>query len=116
MSVTLSKNSSRNIFCKVDRELAMSTQNSILEQTDYRLVLVLPDSGGVLARYDGTSYRLPHVSIPKWARPAEHLQKAIHAAWGLHVIILDFPLSPEGSPLCVVAQVLSHHDPDALTA
>lgn len=94
----------------------MSTQHLILEQTDYRLILVLPDAGGVLASYDGTSYRLPHVKIPRWTRPAEELQKAIQGAWGLHVIILDFPPSPEGSPLCVVAQVLSCHDPDALTA
>jgi hypothetical protein len=94
----------------------MSTQNSMLERTDYGLVLLLPDSGEVLAKSDGTSYRLPHVSIPKWTRPAEQLQMAIHAVWGLHVIILDFPQSPEGFPLCAVAQVLSSHDRDALIA
>jgi hypothetical protein len=101
MSVTLSQsqNSSRNILATLIGSFARSPQNPTLDQADCRLVLLLPDSGEVLAKSDSTSFRLPHISIPKWARPAEELQKAIRAVWGLRVIILDFPPSPEGSPL-----------------
>nr|WP_035351575.1 phosphotransferase [Edaphobacter aggregans] len=93
----------------------MPTQNATLEQIEYRVVLALPNSQEVLVRYDGAVYRLPHVTIPKWARPSEELQQAIKRSWNLSVIILDFPPSPEGAPRCVVAQVHSLHHSDALT-
>jgi hypothetical protein len=93
----------------------MPTQNSIPEQTEYRVVLALPNAQEVLARYDGTVYRLLHVSIPKWARPAEKLQQAIKTAWDLSAIILDFPPSPEDTPRCVIAQVFALRHSEALT-
>lgn len=75
----------------------------MVETTEYRLVLVLPESRTILAISDVDGYCLPSISIPQWTRPAEQLQEAIHAAWKLHVLILDFF---HGSPLCAVAEVL----------
>jgi hypothetical protein len=34
------------------------------------------------------------ISVAKWTRPTEQLQKAIQAAWKLHVLVLDFLLGP----------------------
>jgi hypothetical protein len=94
----------------------MPTQNVIFEDIEYRLILVLADTHTVLVSYDGSAYRLPHLTIPKWARPAEELQKAIKAAWDLFAIVLDFLPSPEDSPLCAVAHLLSLDHPATLTA
>jgi len=81
----------------------MPVEEAMVETTEYRLVLVLPESRNVLAISDVDGYRLPSISIPQWARPAEKLQKAIHVAWKLNVLILDFF---HGSPLCAVAEIL----------
>jgi hypothetical protein len=94
----------------------MSTQNALLEQTEYRLLLVLPDTHKVLSRRDGRGYLLPCVHIPKWARPAGELQKAIKAAWTLSVIILDLTPDPEDASQCVVAEVISSHHPEDMAA
>jgi Phosphotransferase enzyme family len=94
----------------------MCTQNARLEQTEYQLLLVLPDSHKVLARLDGRGYRLPCVHIPKWARPAGELQKAIKAVWKLSVVILDLVPHPEDALQCVVAEVFSSYRPAGLAA
>lgn len=94
----------------------MPIQNAMPGQIEYRLALGLRETNDVLAEYDGTSYRLPRVSISRWTRPAEELQKMIKAIWHLSVIILDFPQSADGSLPCAVAELRSPHDPGKLTA
>ena len=84
----------------------MPVQKTIAETTQYRLILVLPESHKVLAISDPSGYRLPSVSIPPWTRPAAQLQKAILAIWRLHAIILDFLAPSEECPLCAVAEIL----------
>jgi len=91
----------------------MPVQETIVEMTEYRLVLVLPESRKVLAISDVDGYHLPSISIPQWTRPAEQLQDAIHAAWKLRILILDFF---HGSPLCAVAEVLVPGQPIGLKA
>lgn len=91
----------------------MPVQEAIVETTEYRLILVLPESRKILAISDVDGYRLPSVSIPQWTRPAEQLREAIHAAWKLRVLILDFF---HGSPLCAVAEVLVPGQPIDLKA
>lgn len=81
----------------------MPVQEPIVEMTTYRLVLVLPDSRKLLVIDDFDGDRLPSIAIPQWTRPAEQLQKAIHAVWKLHVLLLEFL---QGHPLCAVAEVL----------
>jgi hypothetical protein len=91
----------------------MPVQGALVETTDYRLLLVLPDSRKVLAISDVDGYHLPSISITQWTRPAEQLQKAIRAAWKLHVLTLEFL---EGSPPCAVAEILAPGNPSGLDA
>jgi Phosphotransferase enzyme family len=81
----------------------MPLQETIVETTEYRLVLVLPESRKILAISDVGGYRLPSVAIPQWTRPAQQLQEAALLVWKLHVLVLDIF---HGSPLCAVAEVL----------
>jgi thiamine kinase-like enzyme len=89
----------------------MLLQEPLVETTEYRLALVLPHSGKVLALIDidGT-YSLPAIRVPQWERPAEQLQKAIRLAWKLHILVLEFLGSTEGYPACVIAEVLASND------
>jgi hypothetical protein len=91
----------------------MLIQETIVETTEYRLVLVLPDSRKILAISDGDGYRLPSIGVPQWTRPAEQLQKAIHKTWKLHVLVLDFV---DGSPICAVAEVFVSDQPAGFKA
>jgi len=75
--------------------------------TEYRVVLVQPESHGVLALASAGSYRLPRVRIPSMSRPAQQLQKAIKATWGVDAFILDFPRSTHGTSFCAVMELLS---------
>src|SRR5271156_4575626 len=91
----------------------MTVQETIVETTEYRLVLVLPESRKILAISCVDGYRLPTIGVLQWARPAEQLREAIHAVWKLHVLILDFL---HGSSQCAVAEVLIPGQPPGLEA
>jgi hypothetical protein len=82
----------------------MSAQEGVIEITEYRLVLVLPESRKILTISDADGYHLPSVSIPQWTRPAKQLQDAIRNVWKLNVIILDFL---RGFPFCALAEVVA---------
>jgi hypothetical protein len=84
----------------------MRGEQSIVETTEYLLILVEPDARKVLARETVEGYRLPSVRIPQWERPAKELQQAVQATWKLHVIVLDLLLSSDGTPFCAVAELL----------
>ena len=72
------------------------------DMVEYRTVLVDPDLRKVWVR-EGSGF-LPRVRIAGQALRAQELRKALEAAWGLRVFIVDFvgddPLSP-----CVLAEV-----------
>jgi hypothetical protein len=91
----------------------MQVQETIVETTEYRLVLVLPDSRRILAIGGVGGYRLPSITILQWMRPAEQLREAIHRAWKLHVLVLDFF---HDSTFCAVAEVLVSGRPTDLKA
>jgi hypothetical protein len=55
----------------------MVFSEQLVEQDQYRIVLVLPQPKMVLAERHGEALRLPRVEILRWARPAEQLTKAI---------------------------------------
>jgi hypothetical protein len=82
---------------------------TIVETTEYRLVLVLPESRRILATSDVGEWHLPSISISRWKRPAEQLGESVHAVWRLNILVLDLL---DGSPICAVAEVL---DPDRPT-
>jgi hypothetical protein len=75
----------------------MGTVAAVRGTTEYRVVLVQPESHGVLALASAGSYRLPRVRIPSISRPAQQLQKAIKATWGVDAFILDFPRATHGT-------------------
>jgi hypothetical protein len=94
----------------------MSGRDAIVETIKYSLALVLPESRKVLAIREVNAYRLPSVEIPPWTRPAEQLQKAIKATWGVQVIVLDFLWSEDRSQVCGVAEVVLLDDVCKLNA
>src|SRR6202035_5014964 len=50
-------------------------------------------------------YHLPAVDIATWSKPAEQLQQAIKARWGVSGIVLDFLRSLDRPQACVVVEV-----------
>lgn len=88
---------------------------SIHDQVTYRLVLVVPDSGNVLAELDGDDLRLPRIAVPRWTRPARYIQHTVHTLWNATVVILDFLNGCPGPPLCI-AELLSARVPELLLA
>jgi Phosphotransferase enzyme family len=87
-----------------------------LAQEDYLLFLVPAQSRQLLAFREGLCWRLPKISILKWARPTEQLQNAVREAWGLHIIVLDFPATRCHDSRWVVAEVSSGQGPAHLSA
>jgi hypothetical protein len=85
----------------------MGTLGPDLGTQEYRLVIVQPESHGVLALASAGPFRLPRISIPSMQRPARELQKAIKATWGVTAFILDACVSPHGSSPCAVAELRS---------
>lgn len=78
-----------------------------LAQEEYLLFLVPAQSRQLLAFREGLCWRLPKISILKWARPTEQLQNAVREAWGLHIIVLDFPATGCHDSRWVVAEIPS---------
>lgn len=75
--------------------------------TEYRVVLVRPQSDGILALASAICFCLPRVKIPSMGRPAQQLQRAMKAAWGISAFILDTWWAPHGGSPCAVAVILS---------
>jgi hypothetical protein len=60
--------------------------------------------------------RLPRVTIPRWTRPAEQLQRVIEAGRQLRTIVLDFLPSNTDSVPCAVVEILSSGAHNSLSA
>jgi len=94
----------------------MLAHNSTLEQSQYRLVLVKSRSQAIwVERADG-ALRLPRVTIPRWTRPAEQIQRVIEAGWHLRSIVLDFLPGKMDSVHCAVVEIMSSETHDSLAA
>jgi len=85
----------------------MGTQGPDSGTQEYRVVLVQPESHGVLALASARIFRLPRVRIPSMTRPARELQKAIRSTWGITAFILDAGVAPHGASPCAVAELRS---------
>lgn len=81
----------------------MPVPEALVETMEYRVLLVLPETRKVLAIRDVDGYHLPSISVTQWTRHAEQLQKAIRAAWKLHVVTLELL---QGPPPCAIAELL----------
>jgi len=62
----------------------------MLEQTEYRLALILPESRQLLGIKGTESAELPRLSIPSWDRPVEQLTRIAEEQWKVKTIVLDF--------------------------
>jgi hypothetical protein len=81
---------------------ALEVSNALV----YRTIIVDGASRTILMREENGDLALLFVSIPSETRSAEQLCKAIYAAWGIHVLILNF------FPVCdascgVIAELLT---------
>lgn len=85
----------------------MATVARVPGTQEYRIVLVQPESHGVLALAARGSFRLPRVGIPSMRRPARELQKAIRATWEIAAFILDICAEPHGTSPCAIAELCS---------
>jgi hypothetical protein len=77
----------------------------MIENTDYRLVLILPHSRLLLGIRSSGSIELPVIRIPLWERPAEHLTRQIGERWNIKTIILEIISGPGSKSPCAVAEV-----------
>jgi hypothetical protein len=68
-----------------------------LDHDLFRILLFRRDASELLLETDGESLQLPTTSIPKHARVAEQLTKALKDEWGLDAYCL-FPVCEDGSP------------------
>jgi hypothetical protein len=78
-----------------------------MKTIEYRCVLVRPHSHAVLAFAEDGRYHLPRVHISRAARPAQEVQRAIKATWGLNILVLDTSVAPDGLGACAVAELLT---------
>jgi hypothetical protein len=84
----------------------MASQDKLIEELTYRLILMLPGSRKILILEAGNSHCLPSVHISKGTRVARELQRAVQETWKLDVIVLDLPKpESEGDILYAVAEV-----------
>jgi hypothetical protein len=77
----------------------------MIENSDYRLVLILPYSRQLLGMRSLVTTELPVFSIPMWERPAEALTKQIEGRWNIRTIILDIFAGAGSKAPCAVAEV-----------
>jgi hypothetical protein len=78
-----------------------------METIEYRCVLVRPRSQEVFACADRGRYRLPRIHIPRAARQARELQRAIRARWGLDIFVSETWSGPDGLEACALAELLT---------
>ena len=86
-----------------------------METIEYRCMLVQRGSNALLTLTDGCRYQLPRVHILRAARPAQQLQKAIKAKWGLNIFVLDIWGSPEDPGAAALAELLTPESAMPLT-
>ncbi|HEX4650350.1 MAG TPA: hypothetical protein VH250_02490, partial [Granulicella sp.] len=77
-----------------------------IDTTEYRVLLVDPESRRVCVLDREGRYRLIRVTVPQRRRPARELQKTLRDAWGLAVLILDILTTEDSMAPCAVAELL----------
>jgi len=96
----------------------MNFTEQLVEQEEFRVVLISPYSQMVLAeRYDGT-YHLPRIRILKLMRTAEQLSEITRKKWGVRSIVIDLLPKSHELPPCAVVEIRTGNSkfvPDGLT-
>jgi len=94
----------------------MPPHDTALEQNEYRVVLVRSGSNAIWTKRNDNTPRLPRISIPRWTRQVEELQRAVEETWHSSAIVLDALAGGEDVCPCAVVQILSQESPDGLVA
>jgi Phosphotransferase enzyme family len=84
----------------------MKMTATVPKTIEYRVVLVRSVASGLLVLGAEHPPRLPRVRIPEATRPAQQLQKAIEALWGIWAHILEIRTVSGGNSAWTIAQVL----------
>jgi hypothetical protein len=87
----------------------MSIVSNLSDDTEFRVALLDPSSGMVMAVRRADGFYLPRVRIPKGARPAKEINDAVRHKWQLTSLVLTFLYRNDGRQACVVAEVTSPH-------
>jgi hypothetical protein len=82
----------------------MTLPDSTLEI--HRLVLIAPAAKSILVDEVRRGFHLPRISIPRWSRPAEQIQRAIEERWGIRSIVIDLLRDTSSRDTTVVAEVI----------
>jgi hypothetical protein len=78
----------------------------------YRLVLALASTRRIFVQKAQGASHLPRISIPRWTRAGEQVQKAIEQNWGFKAIVIDFLGDNPGRDGIIIAE-LQGGDPPA---
>jgi len=84
----------------------MSTLSNLADTTEFRVALLEPSSGMLMATRAPKGFRLPRVRIPQWTRSAEEINKSLRDKWQLTSFILAFLNRSDGEPACAVAELI----------
>jgi len=88
--------------------------HSTVRYIEYRVAVIHPASGNVLAiRLDG-AWRIPRLMIPHGARPTLYIQAALQNMWGVSVFVIDFLSIHTTDGACVLAELLREPASDRL--
>jgi hypothetical protein len=82
-----------------------------LDEIEYRVVPVDPESRRILVHKKGTASQLLRVSIPVGTRAARRLRTEMLRQWGMGVVVLDYLSVTEGGTPCVVVELLTTSNP-----
>ena len=78
-----------------------------MKTIECRCVLIQPRSHALFAFADAGRYHLPRVYIPQATRPAQQVQKAIKAKWGLNIFVMEIWGTPDDLRACAVAELMT---------
>jgi hypothetical protein len=87
----------------------MSIVSNLADTTEFRVALLDPPSGMLVAIRDSDGIRLPRVRIPKWTRSAEEINDAVREKWQLVSLVLTVLNGKNAQPACAIAEVMSRH-------
>src|SRR5580658_4942051 len=79
----------------------------MVEQTFYRLALLLPQTRELLAIKRREGVELPRIGIPCWSRPAAQLTRLIAENWKIKTIVLDVIATDSMSSPMAILEVLT---------
>ncbi len=85
----------------------MNVNDQHVEQEEFRVVLVLPWSGLILAERHGNSLPLPRIIITSRARLAYQFEETARQRWNTAIVVIDILLGESNVSPCAVIEVRS---------